>query len=447
MAFAVSLASGAIVALVLWDRFPRGWLLLWWGGVAVTAMGCYWWSRDPGALHREPALRWEHCYLGATALHGALWGAAGVFLFVGQDLALQMFLSLVLVVVATGAAITLAPLRGAPLVFLLPALGSYAAGLLAQGGAAPLATAAALALYVALLTALAEQVHHAWAETRGLRPATPAVSDRARCLPAAGESAGDHQALERLVMERTEQLARSERALREANRRKDEFLAILAHELRNPLGPIRNAVEVMRRPNLPEATLSWARSVIDRQVDHLSRLVNDLLDVSRIVQGKFLLQESLLDPALVIERAVEASRPRIEARQHRLTVTLPEQMPRIRGDLLRLAQVVSNLLDNAAKYTDAGGNIWLTVTVAGDGVAIRVRDNGLGIPPEALPRIFDLFSQADRSPDRTQGGLGIGLSLVRRLVELHGGRVEAHSEGPGRGAEFVVWLPCATRPE
>lgn len=214
--------------------------------------------------------------------------------------------------------------------FLLPALGSYAAGLLAQGGAAPLATAAALALYVALLTALAEQVHHAWAETRGSapqhrlfrpRPVSPSRGGIGRRPPSAG-AAGDG----------TDRAAGPLGAgTAEANRRKDEFLAILAHELRNPLGPIRNAVEVMRRPNLPEATLSWARSVIDRQVDHLSRLVNDLLDVSRIVQGKFLLQESLLDPALVIERAVEASRPRIEARQHRLTVTLPEQMPRIRG--------------------------------------------------------------------------------------------------------------------
>jgi PAS domain S-box-containing protein len=237
-----------------------------------------------------------------------------------------------------------------------------------------------------------------------------------------------------------------EEALREADRRKDEFLAMLAHELRNPLAPIRNAVQLLRRLGPSEPEIQWTREVIDRQVEHLVRLVDDLLDVSRITQSKITLKKEKVDLITIIGRALETSRPLIDARKHRLTVSLPEQPLRLEGDTTRLTQVVSNLLNNAAKFTPEGGQIWLVAEAQNGQVVLRVRDTGIGIPEELLPQVFDLFRQADRSLDRSQGGLGVGLTLVRSLLEMHGGTVEAYSDGPGRGSEFVVRLPAFAEP-
>ncbi|HEY7914218.1 MAG TPA: ATP-binding protein [Blastocatellia bacterium] len=237
-------------------------------------------------------------------------------------------------------------------------------------------------------------------------------------------------------------LKQTEQALQEADRRKDEFLAMLAHELRNPLAPIRNAAQVMRKMDTPDPQLHWARDVIDRQVEDLTHLVDDLLDVSRITQGKVTLKKERVDLESVVARAVETSRPLIDARKHEFAITLPPEPVQLEGDLTRLGQVVSNLLNNAAKYTEEGGKIWLAAERAGDELVLRVRDTGIGIPAETLPHVFDLFSQADRSLDRSQGGLGIGLTLVRSLVEMHGGKVEASSDGPGHGSQFVVRLPA-----
>jgi two-component system CheB/CheR fusion protein len=234
----------------------------------------------------------------------------------------------------------------------------------------------------------------------------------------------------------------AEDSLREADRRKDEFLAMLSHELRNPLAPILNAVGVLKRPGLSDEQLEWARGTIERQVENLTRLVDDLLDVSRITQGKIALKRENLDLTAVIARALETCRPIIEARNHKLTVNLPPRSVRLNGDLIRLAQVISNLLGNAAKYTDEGGAIRLTAETVNDEVVVRVEDNGTGIPAEDLPRVFDLFIQADRSLDRAQGGLGIGLTLARGVVEMHGGRLEVFSDGPGRGSEFVARFPA-----
>ena len=216
---------------------------------------------------------------------------------------------------------------------------------------------------------------------------------------------------------------------------------MLAHELRNPLAPILNAVSILNRPDLSVEQFEWSRGVIERQVEHLTRLVDDLLDVSRITQGKITLRKEKLDLMKVVGRALETSRPLIDARKHQLTVSIPSETVILNGDLLRLAQVVSNLLNNAAKYTDESGAIWLSAGRVGDEVILRVRDNGMGIPVEELPHVFDLFIQAGRSLDRAQGGLGIGLTLARSIVELHGGRIEALSDGPGRGSEFVIHLP------
>ena len=235
--------------------------------------------------------------------------------------------------------------------------------------------------------------------------------------------------------------ARLHRDVEEANRQKNEFLSMLAHELRNPLAPIRNAVQVLELKADDAASVAWVRDVIDRQLTHLVRLVDDLLDVSRITQGKIRLQLEPIDLCAVIARAVESSRPLIDQSGHQLDVDTPEDPILVNGDGDRLTQVVTNLLNNAAKYTENAGRIRLSARAVDQGVTIRVRDTGIGIPAEMLTQVFELFAQANRSLDRSQGGLGIGLTLVRRLVEMHGGTVQAFSDGPGRGSEFVVHLP------
>jgi PAS domain S-box-containing protein len=233
----------------------------------------------------------------------------------------------------------------------------------------------------------------------------------------------------------------AERVLSESNRRKTEFLAMLGHELRNPLAPIRNAVQIMRKVDVNHPRMLWARDVVDRQVDHLARLVDDLLDVSRIVQGKLALHKAPLDIATVIQRAIETSQPAIETHHHALFVSMPDEPMPLEGDCVRLTQVVSNLLNNAAKYTRQGGRIWLTAAREGGEAVISVRDTGEGIPSTLLPHLFDIFTQAQRTLDRSQGGLGLGLTIVRTIVEMHGGRVTVRSDGPGKGSEFIVRLP------
>jgi PAS domain S-box-containing protein len=255
---------------------------------------------------------------------------------------------------------------------------------------------------------------------------------------------GVHRGFAKVTRDLTER--RRSEALEESARRVDEFLAMLAHELRNPLAPIRNAAGVMRLGRLSDPRLEWARDVIDRQVAHLTRLVDDLLDVSRVTSGKITLRKEPLDLALAAARAVESSRPLIDARRHRLELSLPAEPVRVAGDLTRLAQVLQNLLDNAAKYTPEGGAVRLTVGREGGEAVARVRDTGVGVPADLLPEVFELFKQGSRSLDRAEGGLGVGLTLVRRLTEMHGGSVEVHSEGPGRGSEFVVRLPLLADP-
>ena len=235
----------------------------------------------------------------------------------------------------------------------------------------------------------------------------------------------------------------AEVAREEGERRKDEFLAMLAHELRNPLAPITSALHVLGVVENDPATVLQARQIMQRQVDHLVRLVDDLLDVSRITRGKIGLRRQMIELADVVQRAVETARPLVDAQRHRLVVNLPAEPVVLDADPIRLAQVLGNLLNNAAKYTKPGGWIELRAVHDGDEVELRVRDNGLGMSPEMLARVFDLFVQERHSLDRAQGGLGIGLTLVRRLVELHGGHVEAHSPGLGQGSEFVVRLPLA----
>ena len=237
-------------------------------------------------------------------------------------------------------------------------------------------------------------------------------------------------------------LRENEAHLREADRRKDEFLAILAHELRNPLAPIRTSVQLMQIDGLPRTQHERARDIIKRQVEHMVRLIDDLIDVSRISRGLITLQREDLALTSVIARAVETAKPVIDEFHHTLDVELPVESVMLRGDETRLAQVVGNLLHNAAKYTPPGGHIALRATDNGHGFAeITVRDTGIGIAAEDMPKLFELFSQVNDGAGRPRSGLGIGLALVRRLVEMHGGSVHASSEGPGKGCEVVVTLP------
>ncbi|WP_425618153.1 PAS domain S-box protein [Anatilimnocola sp. NA78] len=229
-------------------------------------------------------------------------------------------------------------------------------------------------------------------------------------------------------------------ALSDAGHRKDEFLATLAHELRNPLAPLRNALQLMRLSYEPELQ-EHARSMMERQLSQMVRLVDDLMDVSRITRGKVDLRQEIMPISVVLNNAIETSRPLIEQMGHQLKVSLPAQPILVDADMTRLAQVFSNLLNNAAKYSEQGSQIEVSVERQGDDVVIRVKDNGIGIAADQLPRIFEMFAQVDRSLERSQGGLGIGLTLVKRLVEMHGGTVQAASEGAGQGSEFIVRLP------
>ena len=243
--------------------------------------------------------------------------------------------------------------------------------------------------------------------------------------------------------------------IHEADQRKNEFLAMLAHELRNPLAPVRNAVQILRMPNQQPSKLEWGLDVIDRQTLQLVRLVDDLLDVARITQGRISLKLEPVDVAEVMAAALEMSRPLIDARAHELAVAVPQTRLTVHGDYSRIAQILANLLNNAAKYTEPRGRISLSAAQEGAEVVFRVRDSGIGIRKEMLGSVFELFTQADRSLDRSQGGLGIGLTIVQRLASMQHGSVHAFSEGPGQGSEFVVRLPllehagdsaAATRP-
>jgi signal transduction histidine kinase len=245
-------------------------------------------------------------------------------------------------------------------------------------------------------------------------------------------------------------LKRVEEELREADRRKDEFLATLAHELRNPLAPIRSGLQLLRLAPPGGEPARQALGIMERQVHHLVRLLDDLMEVSRITQGQVRLRKETVDLAGAVHAALEASRPLMSAAAHQLELDLPAEPIPVLADPVRLSQVLSNLVNNAAKYTPDGGRIRVSARRERDRAVLRVRDNGIGIAPEMLPRVFEKFAQLPGALARSHGGLGIGLSLARTLVELHGGTIQASSEGEGKGAEFIVSLPAlaaATPPE
>jgi len=270
------------------------------------------------------------------------------------------------------------------------------------------------------------------------------TSGEKRCLDTRGRllrsNDGSHRRLVGICLDISERKA-AEEALREADRRKDEFLATLAHELRNPLAPIRNSIDTLRLAGAGDSSTERIYEALEHQVANLVRIVDDLLEVARISTGKFQIHKKQVEIEQLIRNAVDTSRPMIEAGRHQLILSLPESPLVIEADPLRLGQVITNILNNAAKYTRPGGKIWLTVRQVANEVMISVRDNGNGIPAEMLGRVFAMFSQLDRDRRHAQGGLGIGLALARNLVELHGGRIEARSDGPGKGSEFIVYIP------
>ena len=464
-ALIATIVNAAILVFVLWNQVSKSSLLGWFLVCMFVVLGRFWLRRS--YLLSSPTTaesrRWERRFVMGVGINGILWGFAGFFFFVGQSHVHQLFLAFVLAGMASGCIATLSSVRYVYPMFLVPALLPYMVRLLGVGGEMYLAMGGMLLLYMVMLAMISHRQHVTVAESLRLRfENLDLLSDLTRakerqdrvnkelavqiaekhCAQEALQEA--YAELEQRVQERTKELAQSEEALREADRRKDEFLAVLGHELRNPLAPISNAVQILKRADLDEAQVAWCRDLIGRQVGHLIRLVDDLLDVSRITRGKIDLKKEPLALADIVQRAVETSRPLIDRRRHELIVRLPSEPIRVEGDLVRLVQVVSNLLNNAAKYTESGGRIWLTAQREGGEAVVSVRDTGVGIPAALLPRVFDLFTQMEPNVGCVESGLGIGLALVRSLVHLHDGRVEVHSEGPGQGSEFVVHLPLAT---
>ena len=238
----------------------------------------------------------------------------------------------------------------------------------------------------------------------------------------------------------------AEHALRAAARTKDEFLAMLVHELRGPLAPMSSAIHCLKLQTASPPDVQWAWDVIDRQMAHMNRLVDDLLDLSRMTRNELALRKESTTLEEIVRAGLEAARPFIDARGHALTLEIAPDPIQLDADPMRLAQAISNLLHNAAKYTEPGGRIWLAADRVGNEVVVTVRDTGMGIPAEKLPHIFEMFMQVEPSLERSQGGLGIGLALVKRIVELHGGRVEGRSDGPGKGSTFALRFPVATGP-
>jgi signal transduction histidine kinase/ActR/RegA family two-component response regulator len=249
------------------------------------------------------------------------------------------------------------------------------------------------------------------------------------------------EAANRALQLETEERRSAETALRVADQRKDEFLAMLAHELRNPLAPMVNALNLVTSPKADPTITQRAHAIIQRQLAHMVRLVDDLLDVSRITRGKLVIRKQPVELASVVQSAVDTVRPLLEAREHELTVALPQQPVYLQADPVRLSQVFSNLLNNSAKYTEKRGHVHVTATVVGSAVRVVVADDGIGISAETLPCIFQMFAQGDHSAERIQAGLGVGLALARQLIELHGGTIEAQSPGLGSGSTFIVTLP------
>ena len=387
----------------------------------------YW--RD--SLRESSSRRWKALFVAGTAAAAAAWGVAGMLFYDPAQPTSGTFLMFVLGGVMLGGAPILAARPEAFLTFFLPIGLLTSVRLAIAGGEEHLMMAFLVVIFTAATIATTWRFHVAIGSSLTLRFDNLELIESLRA--AKNHTDTLNRDLELRVRDRTVMLT-------EADQRKNEFLATLAHELRNPLAPIRFALETLKGDS-PPVNAARARDVIDRQVGQLVRLVDDLLDVSRITTGKMMLRREPRDLARLMTTAVESVMPLVTAADHSLEVVLPVVPSYIDGDGARVVQVFANALNNAVKFTPRGGRIWFTAERHADEAIVRVRDNGLGIAPDVLPRVFDMFQQAEPILERSAGGLGIGLTLARRLVEMHQGRIEIRSPGPGQGTEVEIRLP------
>ena len=395
---------------------------------ARLAIARSYWRASP---EEQSSPRWRAMFLIGTALAAAAWGAAGIMFYDPAQPTHGVFLMFVLGGVMLGGASLLAARPEAFLTFFLPIGVLTAIRLASVGGEEHLMMAFLVVVFTSATIATTWRFHRAIASSLELRFDNVVLIESLRAAKTQTDAL--NRDLELRVRDRTAMLTK-------ADQRKDEFLATLAHELRNPLAPIRFALETLREGN-PPAAAARARDVIERQVGQLVRLVDDLLDVSRITTGKMVLRREPHDLARLMTTAVESIMPLATAADHTLTVELPATPTCVDGDGARLVQVFANTLNNAVKFTPRGGLIWFTAERQSNEAVVRIRDTGRGIAPDFLPRVFDMFQQTEPILERTAGGLGIGLTLARRLVEMHEGRIEIRSQGPGQGTEVEIHLP------
>jgi signal transduction histidine kinase/ActR/RegA family two-component response regulator len=429
----------SVLAYAQWDDIPAALVVGWLMVMLLIAVGRYgltrrYWLAAPGDADSE---RWNTRFVIGTTLAAAGWGAAAVVLNPGGQPMVETFLVFVIGGVMLGGAALLAARPEAFLAFLLPAGLITAARLASTGDEQHLMMGFLAAVFTAATVATTWRCHQIIDASLRLRFDNQELIESLQAAKQDAETL--NRELELRVLDRTARLT-------EADQRKDEFLAMLAHELRNPLAPIRFAVDSLKGSQPPE-TAARARDVIDRQVRQLVRLVDDLLDVSRITANKMTLRREPHDLGALMATAVESIMPLATAADHTLTTEPPAGTVCVNGDAARLVQVFANVLNNAVKFTPRGGRIWFTAEDRGGEAVLRIRDTGIGIAPSELPRVFDMFQQAAPILDRSAGGLGIGLTLARRLVEMHDGRITIASGGSGQGTEVEIVLPVTVMPE
>jgi signal transduction histidine kinase len=460
IAQATVVVNACLVAWVFWGFVPAGRSIAWVASLcALSALRL----ALVRAYRRQASVAsdarvWAHRFTAGAALTGACWGAAAFVFHAPSSPIRQVFLAFVLGGMTAGAASSNASYTPAFVAFAAPALLPMVVRLAAEREPVHAAMAFMLTLFGVAVAGISRSGSRTIEEALRLRFRNEALVEDLSAAHHSLESLnaeleqrirGRTDELERILALRTtseERLAATLEALRESDRKKSEFIAVMSHELRNPLAPIRSSLYVIERAPHDSDEFARAREILRRQTAHLVRLVDDLLDVTRISQGKIELRRARIDARDVVRHACEAFRPEFRERNVELRVETSDPVW-IDADETRIAQAVGNLLHNAAKFSGEGGTVVASVRAAGDQAKIRVRDDGVGISAEVLPLVFEPFVQGHGGLARTKGGLGLGLALVKGLVELHGGAVFAHSEGPGRGAELVLTLPLTPAPD